>query len=114
VLAGEGKSAAKMIARLDPIEREAAMEVFTHVPTPTALNHDSRSKEEKSKADAETNKERIDLYVKAHGTQPASIAEAKKWIRGLKPTKNEGKVTGLNLARLRYARVSEDKITVGE
>ena len=103
VLAGEGKSAAKMIARLDPIEREAAMEVFRRVPTPTALNHDSRTKEERSKADKETNKERIDLYVKAHGTRPASVAEAKEWIRGLTPTKNEGKVKGLDLARLRYA-----------
>ncbi len=90
------------------------MEVFTHVPTQTALNHETRSKEEKSKADKETNQERIDLYVKAHGTRPAGIEEAKKWIRGLKATENEGKVTGLNLARLRYARVSEDKITVGE
>ena len=103
VLAGEGKSAAKMIARLDPIEREAAMEVFTHVPSRTALNHDSRSKEERSKADEKTNKERIDLYVKAHSTQPAGIAEAKAWIRGLMPTENEGNVKGLDLARLRYA-----------
>ena len=79
------------------------MGVFTHVPTPTALNHDSRTKEERSKADEETNKERIDLYVKANSTQPASIAKAKEWIRDLKPTKNEGKVKGLDLARLRYA-----------
>ena len=103
VLAGEGKSAAKMIARLDPIEREAAMEVFTRVPTPTALNHDSRSPEERSKADKETNKERIDLFVKAHGYRPASIPKAREWIRNLKPTENEGKVKGLDLARLRYA-----------
>ncbi len=79
------------------------MRVFTHVPTRTALNHETRSKEERSKADKETNKERIDLYVKAHGTQPASIAEAKKWIGQMKPTENEGNVTGLDLARLRYA-----------
>ncbi len=103
VLAGESSSAARRIAKLDTKDRGAAMAVFTHVPTRTALKHDTRSKEEKSKADKETNQERIDLYVKAHGTQPASIAEAKKWIRGLKPTKNEGKVTGLDLARLRYA-----------
>ncbi len=100
---GEEKSAARRIARLDTIEREAAMEVFTRVPTPTALNHDSRSKEERSKADEETNKERIDLYVKAHSTQPAGIAQAKEWIRNLRPTENEGKVKGLDLARLRYA-----------
>ena len=107
VLAGEGTSAAKMIAKLDPKEQEAAMEVFRRVPTRNALNHETRSKEEKSKADEETNRERIELYVKAHGTRPASIAEAKKWIRGLTPTKKEGNVKGLNLARLRYAGVSE-------
>ncbi len=90
------------------------MEVFTHVPTRTALKHDTRTKEEKSKADEESNQERVDLYLKAHGYRPASIAEAKEWIRGLKATENEGKVKGLNLARLRYARVSEDKIRVGE
>ena len=78
------------------------MRVFTHVPTRTDLNHETRSKEERSKADKKTDEERIDLYVKAHGTRPASIAEAKKWIRGLTPTKNEGKVKGLDLARLRY------------
>jgi hypothetical protein len=92
-----------MIAKLDPKEQEAAMEVFRRVPTRTDLNHDSRTKEERGKADEETNKERIDLYVKAHGYRPASIAEAKKWIRTLMPTKNEGKVKGLALARLRYA-----------
>ena len=114
VLAGESSSAARRIAKLDTKDRVAAMEDFTRVPTPTPRNHDSRSKKERSKADEETNKERIDLYVKAHGTRPASIAKAREWIQGLKPTENEGKVTGLNLARLRYARVSEDKITVGE
>ena len=103
VLAGESRSAAKRIDKLDPKEREAAMEVFRRVPTPTALNHDSRTKEERSKADKETNKLRIDLFVKAHGYRPASIAKAKEWIRGLKATENEGKVTGLDLARLRYA-----------
>ena len=103
VLAGEESSAARRIARLDTNDRATAMGVFTHVPTRTTLNHDIRSKKERSKADAETNKERIDLYVKAHGTQPASIAEAKKWIRLMKPTENEGNVTGLDLARLRYA-----------
>ena len=103
VLAGEGASAAKMIAKLDPKEQEAAMEVFRRVPTRNALNHETRSKEEKSKADKETNRERIELYVKAHGTRPASVAEAKEWIRGQTPTKNEGKVKGLDLARLRYA-----------
>ena len=103
VLAGESSSAARRIAKLDTKEQEDAMAVFTHVPTRTALKHDTRSKEEKSKADEETNRERIELYVKAHGTRPASIAEAKKWIRGLTPTKNEGKVKGLDLARLRYA-----------
>jgi hypothetical protein len=87
---------------------------FTHVPTRTVLNHETRSKEEKSKADKETNQARIDLYVKAHGYRPASIAKAREWLQGLKPTENEGKVKKLNLARLRYARVSEDKITVGE
>ena len=30
------------------------MGVFTHVPTRTALNHDTRSKKERSKADEET------------------------------------------------------------
>ena len=114
VLAGEASSAATRIAKLDPKEQEAAMEVFRRVPTRNAVNHETRSKEEKSKADEETNRERIELYVKAHDTRPAGIEEAKKWIRNLKPTENEGKVTGLNLARLRYARVSEDKITVGE
>ncbi len=114
VLAGEGSSAARRIAKLDTEDQVAAMEAFTRVPIPTTRNHDSRSKEEKSEADAETNKERIDLYMKAHGTRPASIVEAKKWIRTLKPTENEGKVKGLNLARLRYARVSKGKITVGE
>ena len=114
VLAGEGTSAAKMIDKLDPKEQEDAMEVFTHVPTRTALKHDTRTKEEKSKADEESNKERVELFVKAHGYRPASIAKAKEWIQGLKPTENEGKVKGLNLARLRYARVSEDKIRVGE
>ena len=103
VLAGEGTSAAKKIDKLDPKEREAAMEVFRRVPTRTALNHDSRTKEQKSKADEETNKLRIDLYVKANPTQPASIARAKEWIRKLQPTENEGKVKGLDLARLRYA-----------
>ena len=103
VLAGEASSAATRIAKLDTKDRGAAMAVFTHVPTRTALNHETRSKEEKSKADEETNKERIDLYVKAHGYRPASIAKAKEWIRGLKATENEGKVTGLDLARLRYA-----------
>ena len=103
VLAGEGTSAAKKIDKLDPKEREAAMEVFRRVPTPTALNHDSRSKEEKSKAEKKTNKERIDLYVKAHGTRPASLAKAREWLQGLKPTENEGNVKGLDLARLRYA-----------
>ena len=78
------------------------MRVFTHVPTRTTLNHETRSKEEKSKADQETNKERIDLYVKANPTLPRSIAEAKKWIRNLTPTKKEGNVKGLDLARLRY------------
>ena len=102
VLAGEEKSAARRIAKLGTNDREAAMGVFTHVPTPTALNHDSRSKEERSKADEESNKERVELFVKAHGYRPASITKAKEWIRGLKPTKNEGKVTGLDLARLRY------------
>ncbi len=103
VLAGENRSAAKMIAKLDPKEQEAAMEAYTRVPILTARNRDPRSKEERSKADEETNKERIELYVKAHGTRPAGIAEAKKWIRNLKPTENEGKVKGLDLARLRYA-----------
>ena len=103
VLAGEEKSAARRIAKLGTNDREAAMGVFTHVPTPTALNHDSRTKEERSKADEETNKLRIDLFVKAHGYRPASIAKAKEWIQGLKPTENEGKVKGLDLARLRYA-----------
>jgi len=107
VLAGESSSAARRIAKLDTKDRGAAMAVFTHVPTRTALKHDTRSKEERSKADEETNNERVDLYVKAHGYRPASIAKAKEWIRGLTPTKNEGKVTGLDLARLRYARVSE-------
>ena len=92
VLAGENKSAATRIAKLNPKEQVAAMKVFTTVPTPTALNHDSRSKEERSKADEESNKERVDLFVKAHGTRPASIAKAKEWIRNLKPTENEGKV----------------------
>ena len=95
--------AARRIAKLDTKDRVAAIEALTRVPTRTALNHDSRTKEERSKADKETNKERIDLYVKAHGTRPASIAEAKEWIQGLKPTENEGKVKGLDLARLRYA-----------
>ncbi len=103
VLAGEGKSAAKMIDKLGPKEREAAMKDFTRVRTPTALNRDSRSKEERGKADEETNKERVDLFVKANPTQPRSIAKAKEWIRKLKPTKDEGNVKGLNLARLRYA-----------
>ena len=103
VLAGEESSAARRIAKLDTEDRVAAMEAFTRVPTRTALNRDPRSKEERGKADEETNKERIELYVKAHGTRPASIAEAKEWIQGLKPTENEGKVKGLNLARLRYA-----------
>ena len=103
VLVGEGTSAARRIAKLDPTTRVAAMNVFTRVPTPTALNHDSRTKEEKSKADEETNRERIGLYAKANSTQPPSIAKAKEWIRNLKPTENEGKVKGLDLARLRYA-----------
>ena len=103
VLAGESSSAATRIAKLDPKEQEAAMEVFRRVPTRNALNHETRSQVERSKADEETNKERIDLYVKAHGYRPASIAKAKEWIRGLKATENEGKVTGLDLARLRYA-----------
>ena len=103
VLAGESSSAARRIAKLDTEDRVAAMEAFTRVPTRTALNRDPRSKEERGKADEETNKERIELYVKAHGTRPAGIAEAKEWIQGLKPTENEGKVKGLNLARLRYA-----------
>ncbi len=103
VLAGEASSAATRIAKLDTEDRVAAMEAFTHVPTRTALNHDSRTKEEKSKADEESNKERVELFVKAHGYRPASIAKAKEWIQGLKPTENEGKVKGLNLARLRYA-----------
>jgi hypothetical protein len=103
VLAGEASSAATRIAKLGPKEREDAMKDFTHVPTRTTRNHETRSKEERSKADEETNKERVDLYVKAHGYRPASVAEAKEWIRGLTPTKNEGKVMGLDLARLRYA-----------
>ena len=103
VLAGEGKSAARKIAKLDPKERVAAMKVFRRVPTTTALNHDSRTKEERGKADEETNKERVDLFVKANPTEPRTIAKAKEWIRNLKPTKNEGKVKGLDLARLRYA-----------
>ena len=106
VLAGEGTSAAKKIDKLDPKEREAAMEVFRRVPTRTALNHETRTKEEslRSKADEETNQERIDLYVKANPTEPATIAKAKEWIRKLEPTKTEGKVKGLNLARLRYGK----------
>jgi hypothetical protein len=108
VLAGESSSAARRIAKLDTEGRVAAMEAFTRVPrrvpTRTALNHDSRTKEERGKADEETNKERIDLFVKAtNPTQPASIARAKEWIRTLTPTKNEGNVKGLDLARLRYA-----------
>ena len=104
VLAGESSSAARRIAKLDTEDRVAAMEAFTRVPTRTALNHDSRTKEERGKADEETNKERIDLFVKAtNPTQPASIARAKEWIRTLTPTKNEGNVKGLDLARLRYA-----------
>ncbi len=104
VLAGKESSAARRIAKLDTEEdRLAAMEAYTRVPIRTARRQDSRSKEERSKADEETNKERIELYVKAHGTRPAGIAEAKEWIQGLKPTENEGKVKGLNLARLRYA-----------
>ena len=103
VLAGEESSAARRIAKLDTKEQEDAMEVFRRVPIPNALNHETRSKEEKSKAEEKTNRERIELYVKAHGTRPASIAKAKEWIRGLKATENEGKVTGLDLARLRYA-----------
>ena len=102
VLAGEESSAARRIAKLDTNDRATAMGVFTHVPTRTTLNHETRSKEEKSKADKETNQERIDLYVKAHG-RPTSIKEAKKWIRNLTPTENEGNVKGLDLARLRYA-----------
>ena len=113
VLAGESSSAARRIAKLDTEDRVAAMEAFTRVPTRTALNRDPRSKEERGKADEETNKERIDLYVKAHGTRPASIAKAKEWIQGLKPTENEGKVKGLDLARLRY-EYPKTKITVGE
>jgi hypothetical protein len=106
VLAGEGKSgktAATRIANLEPNAREAAMQVFTHVPTPTALNHESRTKEEKAKADEETNKERIDLFVKANPNRPRKIALAKEWIRSLEPTEIEGGVTGLALARLRFA-----------
>ena len=69
VLVGEGKSAARRIAKLDPNACVAAMNVFTHVPTPTALNHDSRTKEERSKADEETNRERIDLFA-TQGRRP--------------------------------------------
>ncbi len=103
VLAGKESSAARRIAKLDTEDQVAAMEAYTRAPILTARNCDPRSKEEKSKHEEKTNKERIELYVKAHGTRPASIAEAKEWIQGLKPTENEGKVKGLNLARLRYA-----------
>jgi hypothetical protein len=105
VLAGEGKSgktAARRIANLEPNAREAAMQVFTHVPTRTALNHDTRTKEKRGKDDERTDKERIDLFVRANPGKPRKIAPAKEWIRSLKPTKIEGKVKGLALARLRW------------
>ena len=101
VLAGEEKSAARRIAKLGTNDREAAMGVFTHVPTPTALNHDSRSKEERSKADKETNNERNQLFVQANPNERPTQARVREWLKSLKPTETEGKVKGLDLARLR-------------
>ena len=101
VLAGGGKSAAKRIAKLNPKEQVAAMKVFTNVPTPTALNHDSRTPEERSKADKETNNERNQLFVQANPNKRPTQLLVREWLKSLKPTETEGKVKGLALARLR-------------
>ena len=103
VLAGENKSAATRIAKLNPKEQVAAMQVFTTVPTRTDLNHDTRSPEERSKADKETNNERNQLFVTANPNERPTQALVREWLKNLKATEREGKVTGLALARVRYA-----------
>ncbi len=103
VLAGENKSAATRIAKLNPKEQVAAMKVFTTARTPTAQNRDSRTPEARSKADKETGNERNELFEKANPGKHPTQASVRKWLKDLEPTESEGKVTGLVLARLRYA-----------
>jgi hypothetical protein len=101
VLAAQNNSAATRIAKLNPKEQVAAMKVFTTASTRTAENHDIRSPEARSKDDKETSNERIELFVQANPNQRPTQANVRKWLKSLEPTKTEGKVKGLALARLR-------------
>ena len=61
--------------------------------------------EERSKADKETNNERNQLFVTANPNQRPTQALVREWLKNLKATEREGKVTGLALTpgRVRYA-----------